>query len=75
METDVVRTKLMKADVNYLAAKLEEIHEDVRQLQEHVDALRQESAGRKAVTKVLMGSVAVLGSVVGWLTTHIVRIS
>lgn len=60
---------IMKADVHYLTAKLEEIHLDVKQLQEHVDILRQESTGRKALTKVLLGGMSVLSVVLGWVIT------
>lgn len=66
---------IVRPDIHYLSAKLEEIHADVKQLQEHVDALRQESAGRKAVAKFMLGSMAVLGSIVGWLTTHILKVT
>lgn len=57
----------MKNDINYLTAKLEEMHEDIRQLNAHVDILRQESAGRGAVHKFLITSMGVLTTIIGWV--------
>lgn len=64
----------MRVDINYLAAKLEEIHEDVLQLKDHVDLLRQESSGRKAVQKFILGSMGVLSVVLGWLLTYVMKL-
>lgn len=61
----------MVRNTEYLQAKLEEIHEDVRILQKHVDELRQEAAGRKAVNRFVLTSLGVIGAVVGWLTNHV----
>lgn len=61
----------MRPTNEYLLAKLEEIHEDVKQLQTHVDELRQESAGRRAVHKFMLTSLGIIGAAVGWLTTHV----
>jgi len=65
--------KLMRVDINYLAAKLEEIHDDVLLLKVHVDILRQESAGRKAVQKFILGSMGCFGVVLGWLVTYVMK--
>lgn len=64
----------MKHDVNYLLAKLEEIHEDVKQLQIHVDQLRQESAGRKAINRFLLATMGVMGATLGWVINNIVAL-
>lgn len=64
----------MRNDLNYLTAKLEAIHEDVKQLQIHVDELRQEAAGRKAVQRFLLASMSAMGVVVGWLVNTITNI-
>lgn len=61
----------MNRDVNYLMAKLESIHEDVKQLQIHVDELRQESAGKKAITRFLLSSTGVMGATLVWVVDHV----
>lgn len=65
----------MKHDVNYLAAKLELIHEDVKQLQTHVDRLRQESTSRRAVGRVLLIALTVMGATVGWLVDNALSVA
>lgn len=62
----------MSKDTGYILAKLEEIHDDIQLLQVRVDDLRQESAGRKAVTKVLLGGLGAVASVLGWVIYHVV---
>lgn len=64
----------MQSDINYLSAKLEEIHADVKLLQDHVDKLRLESAGKKAVQRFLLTSVGMLSGVVVWAVHHLLKI-
>lgn len=64
-----------KANVSYLLAKLEEIHEDVKELRVHVDNLRQDYAGRKMATKVILVAVSMLGTTVAWLVDHSVTVA
>jgi hypothetical protein len=64
-----------KANVSYLLAKLEEIHEDVKELRAHVDDLRQDYAGRKMATKVILVAVSMLGATVAWLVDHSVMVA
>lgn len=64
----------MARNTEYLQAKLEEIHEDVRSLQKHVDELRQEAAGRKAVNRFIFTSLGVLGATVGWLADNVINL-
>ncbi len=54
-------------EIGYLSAKLEEMHDDIRELSAHVDQLRQESTSRKAVQKFTMASIGVIATVVAWL--------
>lgn len=65
----------MKNDVNYLTAKLEEIHDDVKQLQIHVDDLRQEAAGKRAVSRFMIAALGIIGATVGWLVDNIVSLT
>lgn len=65
---------LMKSDVNYLAAKLEEIHADVRQLQGHVDDLRQEAAGRKATHRFIFSALGIIGATMGWIMNALLKV-
>lgn len=65
----------MKADISYLQAKLEDIHADVKLLKEHVDLLRTEHHGRKAVTKFVIACLAVLGTTVGWLVDNAIAVA
>lgn len=60
---------------DYLLAKLETIHEDVKTLQVQVDDLRQDMSGRKAVQKFLATALGGLGVVVAWLVTHVSNLS
>jgi hypothetical protein len=64
----------MKNDVSYLTAKLEEMHEDIKQLNAHVDILRQESAGRGAVHKFILGSMGVLATLIGWILSNLLPV-
>ncbi len=61
----------MKNDLGYLSAKLEEMHYDIKILQAHVDELRQEASGRKAIHRVLIGGLSALTTVLGWVVYHI----
>ena len=63
--------RLMRDEISYIVAKLENIHEDVNKLKDRVDNLRQAEAGRKAVTKFIVGSLGILGALVGWLAKQI----
>lgn len=65
----------MKNDINYLTAKLEEIHEDVKVLQGHVDELRQEYHGRKAISKFMFGALGIIGATVGWLVDNVLSLA
>ena len=62
----------MKQDINYLVAKLEEIHEDVKQLQDHVDELRQEASGRRAIQRFMLATMGIIGATLGWLIDNII---
>lgn len=64
-----------RTNVNYLLAKLEEIHEDVKELRAHVDHLREDYAGRKMATKVVLVAVSMLGATVAWLVDHSVMVA
>lgn len=57
----------MRNNIDYLSAKLESIHEDVRLLATQVDELRQEQAGRKAVQRFTFAVLGVIGATLGWL--------
>jgi len=76
MQLQPLRTEtgLMQTDINYLAAKLEEIHADVKQLKEHVDELRQEAAGRRATTRFILGALGVCGAVLGWTVSTVLSL-
>lgn len=63
------------APIAYLQAKLEQIHEDVKQLRAHVDSLRQEAAGRSAVSKFVIVALMTIGATVGWLVDNAVTVS
>lgn len=62
-------------DLGYLLGKLEDIHADVRLLQQQVDYLRHESTGRKAVNKFIIGAMAIIGATVGWLVDNAVTVA
>lgn len=62
-------------DLGYLLGKLEDIHSDVRLLQQQVDSLRQESTGRRAVNKFIIGTMAIIGATVGWLVDNAVSVA
>jgi hypothetical protein len=59
------------ANQEYVMAKLEEIHEDVGQLKQHVDELRQEAAERRVMWRVLLAAAGALGAVASWLLTKV----
>lgn len=59
----------------YILAKLEEIHADVIDLKTHVDNLRQESAGKRAVSKFVISALAIIGATVGWLVDNAVSVA
>lgn len=65
----------MKSDINYITAKLEEIHAAVVKLQTHVDELRQESAGRKAVQRFTLGALGIIGATLGWLIDNVISLA
>ena len=58
---------------DYLQAKLEVIHEDVKTLQVQVDDLRQDMAGRKAVQKLLILATGGLGAALAWVLNHVTK--
>lgn len=62
-------------DISYLLAKLEELHEDVRELKLHVDTLRQEQSGRKAVVRFLLAAMGIVGATVGWLVDNVISMA
>ena len=66
---------VMISDINYIIAKLETIHEDIGVLKKQVDDLRQENTGRKAVTKFIIGTVAMIGATVGWLVDNAITVA
>lgn len=68
-------TGLMNRDIHYLTAKLEEIHDDVKELRAHVDILRQEAAGKRAVSKALVVALGLIGATVGWLVDNAVTVA
>jgi len=65
----------MKENLNYLIAKLEEVHEDVRELKQHVDELRQEAAGRRAVSRFTLAAMSIIGATVGWLVDNVLSLA
>jgi len=67
----LVERELDMKSIEYLLAKLETIHDDVKELQKHVDELRQESSGRRAVNRFVIGSLGVLGAVVAWVVQQV----
>lgn len=66
---------LMINDVNYIIAKLETIHEDIVLLKTQVDELRQAETGRKAVSKFVIGTIAIIGATVGWLVDNAITVA
>ena len=60
---------------DYIVAKLEEIHDDVQELKTHVDLLRQESAERRIMWKVLLGAAGTLGALTSWLLSKLPLLS
>ncbi|MBA4259165.1 MAG: hypothetical protein C0446_08370 [Chitinophaga sp.] len=62
----------MKVSIDYLAAKLEEIHNDVKELKGQVDELRQVEAGRKATQRFLAASISILGGVITWIASVVI---
>jgi len=62
-------------DINYLQAKLEAIHEDVKLLKTQVDELRTEYHGRRAVNRFVIACIAVLGTTVGWLVDNALAVA
>lgn len=65
----------MISDINYIIAKLETIHEDISQLKKQVDELRHVDTGRKAVSRFVVGSLAILGATVGWLVDNALTVA
>lgn len=70
----VERPKMIN-DINYIIAKLETIHEDIYQLKTQVDDLRHTDTGRKAVSRFVIGALAVLGATVGWLVDNAITVA
>jgi hypothetical protein len=65
----------MIKDINYIIAKLESIHEDIATLKQQVDNLRHADTGRKAVTRFMIGALAMVGATVGWLVDNAVTVA
>lgn len=59
----------------YILAKLEEIQEDVQELKKHVDLLRQESAERRVMWRVLLAAAGALGALSYGLAAKILSIT
>ena len=57
----------MKSTLDYKAAKIEHLHDEVTKLVQQVDELRQEQAGRKAVQRFTFAVLGVIGATLGWL--------
>ena len=68
-----MRLTNLNRNTDYLLAKLEEIHEDVKTLKGQVDDLRLESHGKKTVVKFLTGAFGVLSAVVGWVVHLVIK--
>ena len=65
----------MDANIHYMLAKLEEIHEDVSLLKKQVDELRNVEAGKKAVSRFVIGALAIIGATVGWLVDNAITVA
>lgn len=65
----------MKQDISYIIAKLETIHTDVSLLKLQVDALRQQESAKKAVSKFVIGALAILGATTGWLIDNAIAVA
>ncbi len=63
-----IKDKITPADGGgYILAKLEEIHEDVRELKEEVTLLKTDYIQRKTTSKLMLTALGALAAVVGWL--------
>lgn len=65
----------MLKSLEYIQAKLESIHEDVQLLKAQVDDLRHTDSGRKAVSKFIVGAMAIIGATVGWLVDNAMEVA
>jgi hypothetical protein len=65
----------MISDINYIIAKLETIHEDIVTLKQQVDTLRERETSRRAVSKFIIGAVAIIGATVGWLVDNAITVA
>lgn len=62
-------------DINYIIAKLETIHEEIVILKQQVDTLRLRETSRSAVSKFVIGAVAIIGATVGWLVDNAITVA
>jgi len=60
--------------VDYVTAKIEELKESLKNVKVQVEELRQEYYGRKAVHKIMLGALAAIGAVVGWLINNAIDV-
>lgn len=65
----------MDANIHYMLAKLEAIHEDVSLLKKQVDELRHVETGKKAVSRFVIGALAIIGATVGWLVDNAITVA
>lgn len=66
---------MSRESIDFVIAKLENIHEDLTLLKKQVDDLRQMDSGRKAVGKFLVAALTILGATVGWLVDNAVTVA
>ena len=65
----------MDKNIHYMLAKLEAIHEDVSLLKKQVDELRHVETGKKAVSRFVIGALAIIGATVGWLVDNAITVA
>lgn len=66
--------KTIDNDIGYLTAKLEEIHDDVKELKTVVELLKADHHSRIGRNRALFTMVGVLSSVVSWVVTYVLKI-
>ncbi len=69
------KVAVMINDINYIIAKLETIHEEIVILKQQVDTLRLRETSRSAVSKFVIGAVAIIGATVGWLVDNAITVA
>jgi hypothetical protein len=59
--------------VGYLEAKLEALHEDIRELRVEVDQLKQDFIQRKTIYRASIYVLGGLSAIVGWIMNHMIN--